>query len=30
MEEENATGYRLGISFTCTALRYKSAFIGTW
>ena len=23
----NVTGYRLGISYTCTALRYKSAFI---
>ena len=29
MEEENVTGYVLGISFTCTALRYKSAFIAT-
>ena len=30
MEGENVTGYRLGISYTCTALRYKSAFIATW
>ena len=27
MERVNVTGYRLGISYTCTALRYKSAFI---
>ena len=26
MEGENVTGYRLGISYTCTALRYKPAF----
>ena len=30
MEEENVTGYMLGISYTCTALRYKPAFIATW
>ena len=24
------TGYRLGISYTCTALRFKPAFIATW
>ena len=27
MEEENVTGYRLGISYTCTALPYKLAVI---
>ena len=27
MERVNVTGYRLGISYTYTALRYKSAFI---
>ena len=26
----NVTGYWLGISYTCTALRYKPAFIATW
>ena len=26
----NVTGYRLGISYTCTALQYKPAFIATW
>ena len=26
----NFIGYRLGISHTCTALRYKPAFIATW
>ena len=30
MEGENVTGYKLGISYTCTALRYKRAFIATW
>ena len=30
MEGENVTGYRLGISDTCTALRYKPAFIAMW
>ena len=30
MEGENVTGNRLGISHTCTALRYKPAFIATW
>ena len=30
MEGENVTGYRLGIIYTCTALRYKPAFIETW
>ena len=30
MEGENVTGYRLGIIYTCTALRYKPAFIATW
>ena len=30
MEGENVTGYRLGILYTCTALRYKPAFIATW
>ena len=30
MEGESVTGYRLGISYTCTALRYKPAFIATW
>ena len=30
MEGENVTEYRLGISYTCTALRYKLAFIATW
>ena len=30
MEGENVTGYRLGIAYTCTALRYKPAFIATW
>ena len=29
MVGENVTGYRLGISDTCTALRYKPAFIAT-
>ena len=29
MERENVTGYRLGISYTCTALRYNPAFIAT-
>ena len=27
---KNVTGYRLGISYTCTALRYKLAFIAAW
>ena len=26
----NVTGYRFGISYTCTALRYEPAFIATW
>ena len=26
----NVTGFRLGISYTCTALRHKPAFIATW
>ena len=30
MEGENVIGYRLGISYTCTILRYRPAFIGTW
>ena len=30
MEGENVTGYRLCISYTCTALWYKLAFIGMW
>ena len=30
MERENVRGYRIGISYTCTALRYKPAFIATW
>ena len=30
MEGENVTGYRLGIIYTSTALRYKPAFIATW
>ena len=30
MEGENVTGYRLGISHTCTALRYIPAFIEMW
>ena len=30
MEGENVTWYRLGIWYTCTALRYKPAFIATW
>ena len=30
MEEENVTGYRLGISYTYTNLRYKPAFKATW
>ena len=30
MEGENVTGYSLGIGYTCTALRYKPAFIATW
>ena len=30
MEGENVTGYRLGISYTCTALQYKPAFIEMW
>ena len=30
MEGENVAGYRLGISHTCTDLRYKPAFIATW
>ena len=29
MERENVTGYRLVISYTCTALGYKPAFIAT-
>ena len=29
-EQSYVTGYRLGISYTCTALRYKPAFIATW
>ena len=29
MDGENVTGYMLGISYTCTALRYKPAFIAT-
>ena len=27
MKGENVAGYRLGISYTCTALRYKPVFI---
>ena len=27
MKGENVTGYRFGISYTCSALRYKLAFI---
>ena len=27
---ENVIGYRLGISCTCTGLRYKPPFIATW
>ena len=30
MKGENVKGYRLGISYTCTALGYKPAFIETW
>ena len=30
MEGENVTGYRLGVSYTCTALRCMPAFIATW
>ena len=30
MEEETVTEYRLGLLYTCTALRYKPAFIATW
>ena len=30
MEGENVTGYRLDISYTCTALPYKPSFIATW
>ena len=30
MEVENVTGYRLGVKYTCTALRYNPAFIATW
>ena len=26
----SVTGYRLGISYACTALRYKPAFIAMW
>ena len=26
----DVTGYRLGISYTCTVLRFKPAFIATW
>ena len=27
---DNVTGYSLGIWYTCTALRYKPAFIEKW
>ena len=30
MEGENVTKYWLGVEYTCTALRYKPAFIATW
>ena len=30
MEGENAVGYRLSISYNCTALRYKPALIRRW
>ena len=30
MEGENVTGYRIGISYTSTALWYKPDFIATW
>ena len=30
MEGENVTGYMLGIIYTCTAVRYKPAFMATW
>ena len=30
MEGENVTGYRSGVSYTCSALRNKPAFIATW
>ena len=30
MERENVKGYKLGISYFSTALRYKPAFIVTW
>ena len=30
MEGETVTVYRLGIIYTCTASRYKPAFIATW
>ena len=30
MDGEDVTGYMLGISYICTALRYKLAFIAIW
>ena len=30
IDGENVTGYRLGISYTCTFLQYKPPFIAKW